>query len=538
MTAVRAHRAAPGRWLPARSVRSKIIGAVGTAVVVAAGVGVLGLTSLSSAADRTSAMYQQNTVGVQLAQEARYQYTAVRFASLNRSAAPTPEIAQQYQAQREEAHAALLAALDGLRTAVGEEGLSGLVQVRADVTTYFDLAAQLDRLAAAGRIVEFNELRQTQAGPLSGQVLDALASLSAEAQAAARESAAEAAHAEERMRTVIIAVVSVGAALALLSSVLLAQQISRNLGRVRRSVERMADGDLTVVTGVAGRDDVGRTAAALDAALTALRDVVAGAAASADAVAATAQELSASAAQISTAVGETSAQSGVAAGAADEVSRNVRVVAAGAEEMGASIREIAQNANEAARVAAAAVAEAETTTATVSRLGDSSREIGDVVKVITSIAEQTNLLALNATIEAARAGEAGKGFAVVADEVKELAQETAKATEDIPRRVEAIQGDTSGAVAAIGRISEVIGQINDYQVTIASAVEEQTATTNEMSRSVGEAGDGSGQIAANIGGVSVAADSTHQALAHIGTAVEELSRMAADLRTTVSRFSY
>jgi methyl-accepting chemotaxis protein len=174
----------------------------------------------------------------------------------------------------------------------------------------------------------------------------------------------------------------------------------------------------------------------------------------------------------------------------------------------------------------------------VTKLGESSREIGDVVKVITSIAEQTNLLALNATIEAARAGEAGKGFAVVANEVKELAQETAKATEDIARRVEAIQGDTEGAVAAIGRISEVIGQINDYQLTIASAVEEQTATTSEMSRSVGEAADGSGQIAANIGGVSGAADATSQALGQTRTAVDELSRMASDLRTAVSRFSY
>jgi methyl-accepting chemotaxis protein len=184
------------------------------------------------------------------------------------------------------------------------------------------------------------------------------------------------------------------------------------------------------------------------------------------------------------------------------------------------------------------VSEAEATTATVTKLGESSREIGNVIKVITSIAEQTNLLALNATIEAARAGEAGKGFAVVANEVKELAQETAKATEDIARRVEAIQGDTTSAVDAIGRISEVIGSINDYQLTIASAVEEQTATTNEMSRSVQEAAGGSTEIATNITGVSTAASSTTQALGQTRQAVDELSRMASDLRTTVARFTY
>jgi methyl-accepting chemotaxis protein len=240
--------------------------------------------------------------------------------------------------------------------------------------------------------------------------------------------------------------------------------------------------------------------------------------------------------QIASNAEETSAQAGIAAAAAEQVTRNVQTVSAGSEELGASIREIAQNANDAAQVASEAVEVAETTNRTVSKLGESSVEIGNVVKVITTIAEQTNLLALNATIEAARAGDAGKGFAVVASEVKDLAQETAKATEDISRRVAAIQTDTTNAVAAIGEISRIIARINDYQVTIASAVEEQTATTSEMNRNVNEAAIGSAEIATNITSVAAAAHTTTNAGNDSRTASENLVRLSTEMRTLVGQF--
>jgi methyl-accepting chemotaxis protein len=234
---------------------------------------------------------------------------------------------------------------------------------------------------------------------------------------------------------------------------------------------------------------------------------------------------------------ETSQQATVVSAAAEQVSRNVQTVTAGVEELDTSIKEIAKNANEAAQVAGEGVQVAQMTNETVAKLGESSGEIGKVIKVITSIAQQTNLLALNATIEAARAGEAGKGFAVVANEVKELAKETAKATEDIGQKIEAIQTDTAGAVDAIGRISGIIDRINDIQTTIAGAVEEQTATTNEISRNVGEAARGSAEIAENITSVADAARSTTEGAADTQNAATELGRMAADLERIVAQLS-
>ncbi|MEZ6137879.1 MAG: methyl-accepting chemotaxis protein [Pirellulaceae bacterium] len=315
-------------------------------------------------------------------------------------------------------------------------------------------------------------------------------------------------------------------------------ELRNKVNSILEVVEAASNGDLTQDITVRGDDAVGQMGVGLERFFDDLRNSIASIAENASALAGASEELSAVSTQMSSNAEETSSQANVVSAASEQVSMNVQTVSTGVEELNAAIREIAKNASDAARVSQQAVSVAENTNVTISKLGDSSLEIGKVVKVITSIAEQTNLLALNATIEAARAGEAGKGFAVVANEVKELAKETAKATEDISQKIDAIQTDTQGAVEAIREISEVINQINDISNTIASAVEEQTATANEMGRNVGEAARGSSEIAQNITSVASAAESTTQGASNSQQAASELSRMAADLQNLVSRFKY
>ncbi|QWF21194.1 methyl-accepting chemotaxis protein [Nocardioides sp. LMS-CY] len=525
-------------WFRDRGVRTKILVAVVLTAVVAIVVGLSSLRALGDSAERAEAIYRDNLIGVQSAGDMRTAIDVLRQGSRDAVIATSDDDTQ--------------AALDGMAEAetmfaeAAERYVGGgldaereklLGELEQKVTEYLDKQLTvMAPLAFQGNRGPWTEANATVIRPITSAMTEDITRLEAIESAEAADAAAGVTSSYNSSRNFAIVLLTVGVLLTLALGWFVAGAIASGVARVKRVADGLAVGDLTQRADVDSRDEIGLMAASLDTATDQLRRLMENVTESAESVAAASEELSAASQQIAAGAEETSVQAGVVSGAADEVSRNVQTVAAGAEQMGASIREIATSANDAARVASQAVGIVESTNDSVAKLGVSSQEIGNVVKVITSIAEQTNLLALNATIEAARAGEAGKGFAVVANEVKELAQETARATEDIARRVDAIQGDTTGAVEAMGQISEIITSINDYQLTIASAVEEQTATTNEMSRNVAEASTGSAEIAANVNGVSGAAESTTQALVQSTAAIDEVARMSAELRSAVGFF--
>jgi methyl-accepting chemotaxis protein len=323
--------------------------------------------------------------------------------------------------------------------------------------------------------------------------------------------------------------------LLLFGSFALVRTISQSIQRLTQMIQDIAEGegDVTKRLEVAGgfrNDELGEVSRLFNVFMDKLQDILRGVAARTNRLGSASQQLLEASEQITVNSGEAAVQSSSVSRATQQVSQNLQSLSIGAGEMTSTIENIAANAREAAKVAVSAVGAAETANATVAQLGLSSAEIGLVIKVITSIAQQTNLLALNATIEA------GKGFAVVANEVKELAKQTATATEDISSKINAIQAATKGAIAAIGTVSGVIHQINSISATIASAVEEQSATTNEMTRNSAEAARGAGDISVSIGGVAQAAEGTLSRAQESQKAAQDLAAIATELGTLMRQF--
>ncbi|MFD0522031.1 methyl-accepting chemotaxis protein [Paractinoplanes durhamensis] len=531
-------KTAKAGWFGNLRVGVKITTAVAVAVFAGIVVAVLGLTGMSVANGNAVAIYQENLQPSAALANAQGSFDDEIFGLSMMSIATST-------AGTEQARKESLAAADMVATGVQGYADLGLDQAQeapiaaltAGLTAFNKVRDELLIPAAAkSDNATFAKAYATSAAPLVEQVNNAFDALAAFEQSSAAQAADDTTSSYHTSRLLMLVSLMVGVLASALLGAITVRRITRPLGEVNATLARVADGDLTGTVMVRSRDEVGNMAGSLNRATSGMRGTVQALGTASQSLAAAAEELSTSSSQIAGNAEEASAQAATVAGAAEEIRRNIDTVSAGSEQMGASIREIAQNANQAAEVAGQAVTMAETTNQTVSKLGESSSEIGNVIKLITAIAEQTNLLALNATIEAARAGELGKGFAVVASEVKDLAQETARATEDISTRVSAIQADTGTAITAIGEISEVIAKISDYQTTIAAAVEEQTATTGEMNRGVAEAASGVSEVATGVDALATTTRLTTESVGETQRAAEELARMSGELQAMVGRF--
>ncbi|SOE00204.1 methyl-accepting chemotaxis protein [Blastococcus haudaquaticus] len=504
-------------------------------------VGLIGASRMTVLSERAEQVYEEGTVpldDIRLLQSYwwEYQTHSARGAMTTLS----PDLLAASQAKGVEVQAIIeeLTATVGAAP-LGPEARAAFQRFEPAVARYFEALGRLIQASQSGAPAQLAQVG-TFIADLQAAEVEAVAALTEAADAqseSAHRVADEAIAAAKSARTLTFLVIGVGLAVSVALAVLVARSVNRPVQRISEVLDRVADGDLTVRVGPTGGAELSRVAASLDRTLDAISGILTLVSDSAGRLGDASQKLDGAAAGIAANARTAAGQAEDVVATAGAVATSVDTVATGSSQMESAIREIAQNASEASRVAGQAVSVAEDTTRTVGKLGDSSQEIATVVKLINGIAEQTNLLALNATIEAARAGEAGKGFAVVASEVKELAQETARATEDISKRVEAIQADTAGAVEAISRISGVIGEINDFQATIAAAVEEQTATTNEMNRNVAEAASGSQDIAAAITGLAAGTQATNERVEEAQRAAGELARMSGDLQEAVSRFT-
>ncbi len=403
-------------------------------------------------------------------------------------------------------------------------------QCKAETQTILGYTSKNDAANAA------SEVLGSAAGAFSQLMSDVQAEIDLKVQGAAEAKKASAALYKKSVWW-ILGTLAAATILSLVLAIATTRLIARPVREVGEVVRRIAAGDITSEDlAVRSSDEIGELAHNINIMQQSLRAMIASVFTSAERIATASEEFSSTNRQITASSVEASEQANVVSSTTEHLKHNLQTVATGTEEMSATIQDIAKNATESARVAGEAVKTAQNTNAAITKLGESSSQIVQVIKVITSIAAQTNLLALNATIEAARAGDAGKGFAVVANEVKELAKQTATATEDISRKIAAIQSDTKESVSAIAAIGGIINHINDITSTIATAVEEQSATTNEMSRNITEAANGSTEIAKNIEGVAQSARSTSAGASDSQKSAEALAQMSTELHGLVSQF--
>jgi methyl-accepting chemotaxis protein len=540
--------------------------------LIAVALSTLAIRSLGSLNDATDAMAQASN-GALAAARMSVSITSMNSSEFRLTGDPRPETIDAVRAQIAKDNLEFDSRLNDVRQVVEGSDQDLLQEVeklaslyRKEIEGTFAAAGEVTDIDAS---VEMQRLRHEAEGSqaVAMKLRDAMRLLSDRLDQRKRTLADNAAEEYLQTSNQLMIVAGIGIALGLAFGFMLGQfGIARPIRSAVAVLQRLANGDFSsTITGTNRKDEVGDVARAAlvfrenglektrlekeqeeakargeaekQAAMQDLADGFEKAVgAVVMAVSSAATQLQGSAHSMTAAAEETSVQSLAVASASEEASANVQTVAAAAEELSISVQEIARQVSDSARIATAAVTDADATAEKVQRLSHAASRIGDVVNLISSIASQTNLLALNATIEAARAGEAGKGFAVVAQEVKVLAEQTAKATNEISAQIQEIQASTAESTNAIQNVTNVIRTIHQTTTAIAAAVEQQGAATQEIARNVQQASQGTAEVSSNISGVTRAAEESSTASAQVLNSASDLSEQSEFLRTQLGQF--
>ena len=517
------------------AVRIAAVAAVG--VIATITVGVVAFGAGNAARDDINVLYSRDLVPSVAIAEIRSNFLATRLDVANFAAQPDKAARAKQIEKFGKVDSALdesIAAYSRLRPEQAQLN-SDIARLVAEYRTLRD--KELVPAVQAGDLSAYQKIRAAKVVPVSDAIMSSISDEVARSASEASQQRDGASVALARANWIVIAVLLLALLLALAVSVVTIRSITNPLKAISRAIAALKVGDLTQRSGLDSRDELGRTAADVDAALDVLTGTITAFTVASDEVRAAASSVETTAKAIVVQAESSAADAAKVAAAGVQLDENVSTLAATGVQMGATIAEVAQSASTASNTAASATEAASAASATIRRLGESSRQIAEVTELISTIASQTRLLALNATIESARAGEAGRGFAVVATEVKTLATETANASQDVQDRVATITRDVNDAVLAIDEITRVIEEISETQSTIAAAVEEQSAVTQGSTIAVQHAADGASSISHDIAAVASGSSSTLDSGRALEDVVVALTSSSDDLSTLVSRFT-